>query len=648
MNTSTQIIFPPQFEPFQPYLSPAYIKGFLKIHGFDSNSFDANIDFYWWFFRERKESYSPCSKREEYLCSNVDDAVRTLKTAPQNLFEYRWAINVVDEYLKIVSPTGVKIKLDSLTIGNKYSSEDLRSYIENHNNIFKIYFQCIQSKILSSQDTQYYFFSLVVLDQLGASLTFAAEIKRQRPYAKIVFGGPMVSRFYTRLVNLPWIHKIVDMIVPGEAYKVLPEILGIQKLLIGHITPDFSDFNLDRYLSSRLVLPYLIAHGCKWGLCTFCSHHLTYSEYKASDMSNVVNDIYNLVKQYNVEYISFSDEYLTARQLSDLVDLLKEKHLNIKYSTFVKAEPEFTDKTFTKKLYESGARLLMYGFESASQRILKLMKKGNNFSFYTPILASCEDANIAVRLDFMIGFPTEKEEETKNTFTFIRDNSELIDTPFSSFAIAVFELREDTPIMNVLKNFGIKVLSPLRGDLDEQYNFEENGGLSPEQKRTWYHRIINYFKNELCAELMTPQNKTHQLYFKDLFDQGYYRNIVTKITVANLKYLYGSWSDGVNVDYTEDGGLIIANYATGGILELSSDLCDFIKLLQRKTTMNSLFSTSKYWNLSEFIKLINFLYRNDYIILWERKNTYNHLGGNFNHEKRSYLERDRKHQKSTC
>lgn len=229
MKTIAQIIFPPQFEPFQPYLSLPYLKGLLKIYDIENKCFDANMDFYWWLFTHWKKKRSLHSSLEEYLYSNIGDAVRVLMNIPQNLWKYKWAVNVVDEYLKAVSPDGVKISLTSLTIGNKYSSEDLRNYLQSPNNIFREYFKYVQSEILGPQNTNYYLFSLVVLDQIGAALTFAKEIKRRRPQSKIVFGGPFVSRFYKRLVTLPWLSEIIDVIAPGEAYKVLPKILGLQK-----------------------------------------------------------------------------------------------------------------------------------------------------------------------------------------------------------------------------------------------------------------------------------------------------------------------------------------------------------------------------------------------------------------------------------
>ena len=43
---------------------------------------------------------------------------------------------------------------------------------------------------------------------------------------------------------------------------------------------------------------------------------------------------------------------------------------------------------------------------------------------------SCRDANIAVRSDFLVGFPGEKEEDFEQTWSFVVENKELLDTPF--------------------------------------------------------------------------------------------------------------------------------------------------------------------------------------------------------------------------
>ena len=619
-KNSIRLIFPPQFEPFQPYLSLPYIKGLLKNYGFDSTCFDANVDFYWWLFNKSKNEKIQFSPRKKYLCSYVMRAIEIIKSIPRNLLEYRWAINVVDEYLKAVSPAGVKISLTSLTIGNKYSSEDLLKYLKSNDNIFKEYFEHSEINILGSSNVKLYIFSLVVLDQLGAALTLAKEIKNRRPNAKVIVGGPLISRLYQRIIKVPWIHEIFDIISPGEAYLTLPNILGLKYKWKGHVTPDFSDFDFKQYLSCFLVLPYVVAHGCKWGRCTFCSHHLTYKDYRASNIEDVINDLGMLSKKYGVKYISFSDEYLTVKQLERLADLININKLDIRWSTFVRAESKFADENFTKKLYNSGCRMLMFGFESASQKILNLMKKGTLVKYYTPILRSCKNANISVRLDFMIGFPGETEKDIEQTFLFIKNNSNVIDSPFSSYAVAVFELREGIPVMDNSEEYGIKPIALLRGDLDEQYEFIEKSGLTTHQKKEWRYKMIKYSKNELNADIITPQNKTHQLLFKDLYDRGYFNLPVTKIEPIQFQSLWGKWGHGIIVN-KKDSHIQIRNYTNDGELEIAIELFDVIEAFRYGSNLADAFLLSKIGEPSIFAKMINFFYRNDYLLVVNEKRT---------------------------
>ena len=148
------------------------------------------------------------------------------------------------------------------------------------------------------------------------------------------------------------------------------------------------------------------------------------------------------------------------------------------------------------------------------------MRKGTRADRFRGILEACKRANIAVRLDFMIGFPGETEEDVQKTYDFIRQNRDVIDTPFSSYAVGVFELRGGIPVLEGADQFGIRKRSPLRGDLDDQYEFESSNGLSREACLCWREEFIRYSKLELDMEMIAPQNKTHQLVLKDLYDQG--------------------------------------------------------------------------------------------------------------------------------
>jgi len=246
------------------------------------------------------------------------------------------------------------------------------------------------------------------------------------------------------------------------------------------------------------------------------------------------------------------------------------------------------------------------------------MKKGTQVEHFAPILKSCKNANIAVRLDLMIGFPGETEEDVQQTFSFVRKHRDIIDTPFSSYAVAVFELRDGIPIMETLHKYGVQPAALLRGDLDEQYEYISDKDLSPDQKRDWRHHLIRFFKTELNAELIAPQNKTHQLLSKDLYDQGYVELPISRVEHTQLQSLWGRWSHGVVID--DNGSCVrIMNYATGGELEVSRELINVIEHFKHGTNLVSPLLTKNIRNPSIFIKIVNFLYRNDYLIISDKE-----------------------------
>ena len=572
--------------------------------------------FYWWLLKEESFRKKLRFEQKIYLAENIDYAVRIITTKPLNFENYRWAINVIDEFLFAISPDNIKISLNSLEIGNKYSSSDLLNFIDSDENIFYKYFKFAKNKILVENQSIFYLFTIVVVDQLGAALSIAKEIKKHQRHGIIVFGGPFVTRFYEKLESITWLNEIVDTFAPGEAHISLPSVLGINDFGNSHVTPDFSDLDLNSYLSPHLVLPYIISHGCKWGKCVFCTHHLSYSGYRSTDLENVTEDLKLLSMKHGVKYISFCDEFLSSSQLIKLADLFEQNDIHIKWSSFVRAEHSFSDQNVTSKLYKFGARLLMFGFESSSQKVLDSMNKGTNANTYAKILESCNRSKIAVRLDFMIGFPGETVSDIRTTYSFIKSHSTDIDTPFSSYVTAVFELREGTPIFNKSKQYDLTIHNILRGDLDDQYDFTSSYGASYDQKCKWREKIIRYARENLNFSLVTPQNKTHQLIFKDLHDAFELNIYIPKLFYRNFSNIFINWNNGITVT-VNNSSISVCNNASGGIIDVDLSIIDFVTSINDGIDLKYAYIRfkNKDRDLDGFIKFINFLYRNDYVLI---------------------------------
>ena len=205
---TTRVVFPPQFEPFQPYLSGPYLKSLLSQHDLDASVFDANIDFYEWMvgFAGRQVPWATVPhENRDYLHANVKHAVGCLRSRPGSLHEYRWAINVVEEYLRAISPVGVEMGLTCMRTGHPNSAQDLLDYSQDPNSAFALYFEDAADDLLGPPSVQTYLLSVVVRDQLAAAVVLCGKIKEHRPNARVIIGGPLVSQVHSKLVAMPWI-----------------------------------------------------------------------------------------------------------------------------------------------------------------------------------------------------------------------------------------------------------------------------------------------------------------------------------------------------------------------------------------------------------------------------------------------------------
>jgi anaerobic magnesium-protoporphyrin IX monomethyl ester cyclase len=72
---------------------------------------------------------------------------------------------------------------------------------------------------------------------------------------------------------------------------------------------------------------------------------------------------------------------------------------------------------------DAGCLKIVFGLESFNQRVMDFMKKGIKQEWVRRITSDCVDLGIAVHCYIIVGFPTEKEEEARETMNFIEDLS---------------------------------------------------------------------------------------------------------------------------------------------------------------------------------------------------------------------------------
>ncbi|MBU0943207.1 MAG: radical SAM protein [Proteobacteria bacterium] len=214
--------------------------------------------------------------------------------------------------------------------------------------------------------------------------------------------------------------------------------------------PDFSHFKLDAYLTPEPVLPLMTSRGCPWGKCTFCTHHHTSLRYRTRRIEACVAEIKFLQSQYGSSLFYFYDEMIPPQRFKKLAGQIIEAGLVIHYGAYAKPVKQF-DISLCRLIQSSGCRVLQWGVESASQRILTLMSKGTDIHVVKDVLGNSTRAGINNLVFILFGFPSETEEELQQTLTFIDCNRENI----QALSAGTFVLTEGSQIHREPEKFFI-------------------------------------------------------------------------------------------------------------------------------------------------------------------------------------------------
>jgi hypothetical protein len=145
--------------------------------------------------------------------------------------------------------------------------------------------------------------------------------------------------------------------------------------------------------------------------------------------------------------------------------VVREK-LDIHLFAETKFEQPYTNPDLIDQLYQGGFRFLQFGFESASQRVLDLIDKGNDIPRVDKILANMKKTGLAAGTSWFIGFPTETREEALQTYDFVAARQDRI--AMSVYA-GTFMLGRDTLVYSDPDRYGIDVVRTTQGGLDYVY-----------------------------------------------------------------------------------------------------------------------------------------------------------------------------------
>lgn len=163
-----------------------------------------------------------------------------------------------------------------------------------------------------------------------------------------------------------------------------------------------------------------VAHGCYWKKCSFCDVSLDYiSRYDAASAEVLVDRIEAIVRETGQTGFHFVDEAAPPKVLKALAQELIRRKVSISWWGNVRFEKSFTPE-LCLLLADSGCIAISGGLEVASDRLLKLMKKGVSVEQVARVTRAFTDAGILVHAYLMYGFPTQTVQDTVDALEYVR------------------------------------------------------------------------------------------------------------------------------------------------------------------------------------------------------------------------------------
>ncbi|MFX1364618.1 MAG: B12-binding domain-containing radical SAM protein [Promethearchaeota archaeon] len=289
----------------------------------------------------------------------------------------------------------------------------------------------------------------------GTGIT-SAEIARRvkeeiNPNVKILFGNYHATFNDTRILNK---YPFIDACVRGEGENTLLEIA--EKTEKGKNFQDIRGLtyrdngriirNNDRPLIENIdILPFpnrkflgnveyksevegldislgnfttaASSRGCAYQ-CTFCSSSMFWHKWRPRSPNNIVEEL-SLLESQGYQNLYWIDDNFTInkKRLMELSYLVRKEKIDLNWM----AEGRVTQssKELLTAMKHMGCRIISYGIESGSQRVLDWYKKNITLNQIYNALENSKKVGMDVVLgNFIVGAPIETREDIIQTFNF--------------------------------------------------------------------------------------------------------------------------------------------------------------------------------------------------------------------------------------
>jgi len=341
-----------------------------------------------------------------------------INSSPKN------ALKIFQPFLPIFVPVGIGCLMGTLQqrgIQAKIVDEQIEDHV----------LDLINSHVKRMKPPYIFGFS-VLTAALRSAILISKNLRELYPDSVILFGGVHPTAMPEEVLSFDHI----DYVLKGEAESSLVEFYKCIKngkdvrhienlcyrdnngivqnkrvfLLKGLDLERHPLFPYDLFDPNRYDLGFVISsRGCPYQ-CIFCSNRITTGRrFRFRKAEAVVEEIDLLYHRYKKRYVLFLDDnfLVDKERIYELMEEIRKKGLDNKMTFNFQARGDNVDSELLKEMFKTGFRSIFFGLETASEEIMKAIKKGETVAQCMEAVKMAKKIGFHVSATFIYGLPGE-------------------------------------------------------------------------------------------------------------------------------------------------------------------------------------------------------------------------------------------------
>jgi len=168
------------------------------------------------------------------------------------------------------------------------------------------------------------------------------------------------------------------------------------------------------YKRGRYTASIFTHRGCPYR-CTFCEQGVHAGKVRFRSAGSIFDELLQLRRDHGIRDIRFIDDVLISHRavLWELVERMLDS--DQRFDWLCTGRIDLADDELLQAMRRAGCYRVEYGIESGSDRILAMTDKGFDVARAEAAVQRTRAAGIETIANFILGFPTETEEEIEQT-----------------------------------------------------------------------------------------------------------------------------------------------------------------------------------------------------------------------------------------